>query len=484
MKPTTALLLLTLSASHLIAQERPPIIDLHLHALGADANGPPPTFFCPGMAFPTHDPSRPWHEVFGEALGSPNCENPLVGAETDRELMERTLEVLHRRNVFGVTSGPFVARWQEAGGHRIIPSLGVGFRPGEPSAAEVRERLGSGGFRVFGEVTIQYDGVSPSDPRFEPYLAEAEELDVPVGIHMGTGRPGAPLLPGMGAYRARLHSALELEEALVRHPGLRVYLMHAGWPKLDDLLALLWAYPRVHMDTGGICFALPRAEFHRYLRRIVEAGFRKRVMFGSDQMNWPGAIEHCIEVIESADFLSEEQKRDIFCDNAARFLRLSEEEIARHHGRAAPPGPEFEVTPTAAGEGRRAPQRAGGIPDDGTGEGGVEVETTNRRSPMVMTVLEARVAPERWEALRASYAERARLSEEVPVVESFLVQADDDPDVWRIVTVWRDRESLEAMRASGETPTGVLIFRDAGAEPRLSVFTVFANPRSAAGSRP
>lgn len=101
---------------------------------------------------------------------------------------------------------------------------------------------------------------------------------------------------------------------------------------------------------------------------------------------------------------------------------------------------------------------------------------------MVMTMLEARVAPERWEALRASYAERVRLSEDDPVVESFLVQTADDPDTWRIVTVWRDRESLEAMRASGETPTGVQIFRNADAEPRLSVFTVFA--RAAAGSRP
>jgi quinol monooxygenase YgiN len=114
----------------------------------------------------------------------------------------------------------------------------------------------------------------------------------------------------------------------------------------------------------------------------------------------------------------------------------------------------------------------------------VDVEPTKRRSSMVMTMLEARVSPERWEALRASYAERARPSEDAPVVESFLVQSDDDPETWRIVTVWRDRESLDAMRASGETPTGVLIFRDADAEPRLSIFNVFANPRAAAVARP
>ena len=56
-------------------------------------------------------------------------------------------------------------------------------------------------------------------------------------------------------------------------------------------------------------------------------------MFGSDQMIWPEAIELAIEAIESAPFLDEEEKRDIFYNNAARFLRLSEEEIARHHGK-------------------------------------------------------------------------------------------------------------------------------------------------------
>jgi predicted TIM-barrel fold metal-dependent hydrolase len=38
-------------------------------------------------------------------------------------------------------------------------------------------------------------------------------------------------------------------------------------------------------------------------------------------MVWPGAIDIAIEGIRSADFLSEEQKRDIFYNNAARFLR-------------------------------------------------------------------------------------------------------------------------------------------------------------------
>ncbi|MGH7574272.1 MAG: amidohydrolase family protein [Longimicrobiales bacterium] len=147
---------------------------------------------------------------------------------------------------------------------------------------------------------------------------------------MGTGPPGAIYLGAKG-YRARLHSALTMEEVLVRHPRLRVYLMHAGYPMLDDLLAVLYAHPQVYVDVGVIVFTQPRPAFYRYLRGIVDMGFGKRVMFGSDQMVWPGALERAIAVIEEAPFLSEEQKRDILYNNAARFLRLSDDEIARHH---------------------------------------------------------------------------------------------------------------------------------------------------------
>jgi predicted TIM-barrel fold metal-dependent hydrolase len=42
-------------------------------------------------------------------------------------------------------------------------------------------------------------------------------------------------------------------------------------------------------------------------------------------MIWPDTIRLAIETIESADFLTPDQKRDIFYNNAARFLRLDEE---------------------------------------------------------------------------------------------------------------------------------------------------------------
>ncbi|MEX2530909.1 MAG: amidohydrolase family protein [Gemmatimonadota bacterium] len=109
--------------------------------------------------------------------------------------------------------------------------------------------------------------------------------------------------------------------------------MHAGFPLLDDMMALLYAHPQVHVEVGVVVFTRPREDFYRYLRALVDAGFEDRIMFGSDQMVWPGAIERGIRVIEEAPFLEASQKRAILYDNAARFLRLSQDEMDRHRER-------------------------------------------------------------------------------------------------------------------------------------------------------
>jgi hypothetical protein len=64
------------------------------------------------------------------------------------------------------------------------------------------------------------------------------------------------------------------------------------------------------------------------------AGFGDRIMFGSDQMVWPESIGLAVAGIDSASFLTAAQKRAIFYDNAARFLRLTDAEIRQDHSRS------------------------------------------------------------------------------------------------------------------------------------------------------
>jgi len=317
------LALLIATAAGRASAAPPPIIDMHLHAYAADAQGPPPVTVCaPYAALPLRD-ARDTPEAYAAAtFGHPDCPHPLVSSPTDAALRDATLAALRRYNITAVASGParLVAEWTKAAGGRIVPGLEFGVTDAPP-VAELRRLHAAGQLKVLGEIGTQYEGVSPADPRLEPYWALAEELDLPVGIHMGPGPPGANYFAAPG-YRAALGDPLLLEPVLTRHPHLRLYVMHAGWPMIDRMIALLYAYPQVYVDTGVIDFTQPRAEFHAYLKRLVDAGYGKRILFGSDQMVWPGAIPVAIAAITKAPFLSSAQKRDILHDNAARFLRL------------------------------------------------------------------------------------------------------------------------------------------------------------------
>jgi quinol monooxygenase YgiN len=90
---------------------------------------------------------------------------------------------------------------------------------------------------------------------------------------------------------------------------------------------------------------------------------------------------------------------------------------------------------------------------------------------MVITILEARVSPENWAAFQEDF--KNRIAELPPqMVRTFLLQSTADQTLWQIISIWKSREALDEMRNSGETPTGVLMFRNVGAEPKLSIFNV------------
>lgn len=277
------------------AVDNGPVFDAHVHAF---------------HAWTTGDGKWPWPEWLPPDY--------LPAPQTDQELRQETLDLFKECHIVkAVVSGSTLDAWRAAAPGLIVPGFMTGIAGTTPEQMRsLRQDLASGRYAVIGEVLAQYHGLTPNDPTFEPFLALAEELDKPLTVHMGLGAPGSR------EFRMSLSDPLLFEDALVRHPKLRLCVCHAGWPLLDRMIALLYYYPQVYVDTAFIDWYLPRKEFHAYLRRLVEAGFAKRIMFGTDMLYWPGAIPLAIESIRSAEFLSADQKRDILYNNAARFFKI------------------------------------------------------------------------------------------------------------------------------------------------------------------
>ncbi|MBI3956945.1 MAG: hypothetical protein HY340_03050 [Candidatus Kerfeldbacteria bacterium] len=88
----------------------------------------------------------------------------------------------------------------------------------------------------------------------------------------------------------------------------------------------------------------------------------------------------------------------------------------------------------------------------------------------IITILEAKVHEQKWDALRSAYR-AVKENQPTPMpLQSFLVQMKEDPMLWRIISVWENMGVLQKVKSSGETPAGVLVFRQADAEPTLSIF--------------
>ena len=300
-----------------------PVIDMHLHIEPYDAEGPPPLTICaPYESWPALDPAKGVASYVATLFDKPSCARSFVSATSDDDLRRRTLAALTAHNVYALGGGDpaLVARWQQEAGGRIIPAVDLSLAK-PPSIDALRTLHAAGRLKAIAEVLIQYEGIAVTDGRMEPYFALAESLDVPVGIHMGPGPPGIGYF-AMPGYRMALTDPLALEPVLVKHPKLRVFVMHAGWPMLERMIALMYSHPQVYVDVGVLDTVFPPSEFYRYVHALTDAGFGERIMFGSDQMVWPELIETAIDRVQQAPNLSTRQKRAILYDNAAKFLRL------------------------------------------------------------------------------------------------------------------------------------------------------------------
>ena len=236
---------------------RLPVMDVHIH-VGPVRPGMGP--LCPHFLsdMPGADPLDEDPFIFG---GS-DCLDPWPAAQSDEEMKNEIVKRIKDLNMTMIAFGDaaVMRSWMaEVPEGRIIPAIGTrGI-----TVDQFRDSLESGFYKAFAET-----GISTPDE----YFAVAEELNVPVGIHCGTGGNGSANIRNP-EYRASSMDPFLLEDILARHPKLKVWAMHAGYPLAEHMIALMGANAYVYVDISGLIWSYPLDEVHFYIKKLVQAGF-------------------------------------------------------------------------------------------------------------------------------------------------------------------------------------------------------------------
>ena len=223
---TAAVMILSFIASPVLARDPVlaqardyPILDVHIHA----HRSPPQRSYC----------ALSGRIGVLDEDGEPVCDDPLAPARDGADLMTRTLAYLEAYDMYAVAMTQDFAQIEAWMGQsdRIFASIQTGVADFETN--DVRTLVEAGKVIAIGELMTQYEGISPDSEAVNEIWELAVEHDVPVGIHMSA--PDAQL----PSYVARFGNPLLLEPVLERYPDLRVYLMHAGWPFLEETVSIL-----------------------------------------------------------------------------------------------------------------------------------------------------------------------------------------------------------------------------------------------------
>ncbi len=219
------------------------------------------------------------------------------------------------------------------GGTNTLDKAGVlipGYYTNRPPADTLKfiTQIKTGEIKVFGEIGAIYGGYTLSHPDFDVYMKICERYNIPIAVHTGGGPPNITYgcCPN---FRLKNGDPYTIEDVIAKYPKLRIYLMHSGEVYFEHAIRLMMQYSHVYADLGVVLWvhdiAIDYGE--QFLRKAKKYGLIDRVMYGSDQMVWPHAIEKSIKQLDSYEFLTEEDKRKIFYHNAVRFLGLNETDL-------------------------------------------------------------------------------------------------------------------------------------------------------------
>jgi predicted TIM-barrel fold metal-dependent hydrolase len=191
---------------------------------------------------------------------------------------------------------------------RLIPFASINpytsCRPTEELESLVRDQ-GFRGLKLYPTYQLYY----PNDTMIYPLYAKAQELRIPVMLHIGSSV--------FAGSRLKYGDPIYLDDVAVDFSELILIQCHSGRPFwYDKAFGLARIHKNVYMEISG----LPPQMLLNYfpeLERIAE-----KVIYGSD---WPGVptIKENIQALKGLT-ISEDSKRKILGANAARLLGIAD----------------------------------------------------------------------------------------------------------------------------------------------------------------
>jgi len=166
-----------------------------------------------------------------------------------------------------------------------------------------------------------------NDPSVYPLYEKAQELGVPVLVHLGTDPP---------PWRNKYGQPIYLDDVAIDFPNLKIIGAHMGGIWENEAVQLASIHPNLYLDLSTKHRQLDKypLDFYQGLRRVLDRLGTGKLMFGSDypylgysqqkdQILWVQAFTRIPDWVEEAGIqFTDEEISGILGDNVARVLGI------------------------------------------------------------------------------------------------------------------------------------------------------------------
>ncbi len=247
---------------------------------------------------------------------APDMERSVQDYLSTYEQLDASRVVIKARDLettFGIKlSNEDVAEFCQRHGPRYIGFAGVDPHKGMAAMRELEHCVRNLGLRGLNLQCFELK-LKINDPKLFPLYAKCIELDIPVNIHCGMNFSTATTMDfGKPEY---------LDEVMVHFPELRVVAAPPGWPWVQELIAVAWRHPNVHIGVVAVrpkYLDVPNSGYEM-LCKYGDSVLQDQMIFGTAFPMQP--VERAVAEIEALP-LKEEVKHKWLYGNAARLLGI------------------------------------------------------------------------------------------------------------------------------------------------------------------